>query len=65
VKGKLISKGRGDKSNADLLELAKEWHAIGFDFQPDEIQESKPALYLFYKLLMVIQFSLKQNLTNF
>jgi hypothetical protein len=40
-------------THADLLEKSRAWKDIGFIVEPDEFQESKPALYLFYKLLMV------------
>ena len=54
MRGKLLAKGRQGRSDEELRELCEAWRPFGVHIDPDEFQEAEnPALYLFYKLLMV------------
>ena len=54
ARGKLVAKGRGGRTDAELASLCAEWAKIGVQVQPSDFQEGKPALYILYKLLMVV-----------
>lgn len=53
IEGKLRAKGRGNMTDTQLNEMVQAWKDTGFSVNAKEITESKPVLYLFYKILMV------------
>ena len=52
IRGKLAAKGRRGMSEAEVAALVAAWREIGVDIEESQLAESKPALYLFFKILL-------------
>ena len=63
MRGKLLAKGRLGRTDKQLKAVARAWAPLGVKVKPIDFGEPKPALYLFYKLLMVCLLKIPSNIS--